>query len=70
MFKKEKPDYARATKVIHMTMEDFDSNFLDFLILSISLSMSAMFSGVLLESISYPTISAILSPQAAVCQTL
>ncbi len=24
MFKKEKPDYARATKVIHMTMEDFD----------------------------------------------
>lgn len=24
MFKKEKPDYARATKVIHMTIEDFD----------------------------------------------
>lgn len=24
MFKKEKPDYARSTKVIHMTMEDFD----------------------------------------------
>ncbi len=24
MFKKEKPDYARATKIIHMTIEDFE----------------------------------------------